>query len=543
MKTIDYGWINYYNDFAKNLLNYKNDRKALIELIKNAYTTIGIKLPTLETDNNIIDIDPFTVFGLFNKSSLTDYNRRKILSALSNKIGINIVLPANFDGSPTVNNQNATFYWFIGDRNVDDIDNLWGLFEAALKYTDDKSQNIRDEFCHYFNLVIKAKGINNSKITMGLYWLSARDYLNLDKRSQWFIYDTDKLPKTLVESLPRITDKISAETYLTILETVRSYFESPDSIFKNFVELSHNAWLYSEQVNETNKKLAQETDSKISSASFLRWFAPIIKALRELGGSATPEEVKSKIIENEKVTEEELKQTIGKKNINKFDDEVLWARNYLVSADYIDKSVKGVWTLTESGMTVDMNIELASCIFRNKMKGNKQDSINAVGDNEDNTTHYWLYAPGHNADKWNQFYDDGIMAIGWGDIGNLKSFPDKNAMKEKMKEVYGDEYSYKNDAHATWQFANEIKVGDIIFVKQGYSKIIGRGVVESEYIYDNSSKNEYKHLRKVNWTNKGAWEHPGQAVQKTLTDITDYKDYVEKLKALFEDDNGEQMDE
>jgi DNA polymerase III delta prime subunit len=43
----------------------------------------------------------------------------------------------------------------------------------------------------------------------------------------------------------------------------------------------------------------------------------------------------------------------------------------------------------------------------------------------------------------------------------------------------------------------------------------------------------YKHIRRVNWTHNGEWEHPGQAVQKTLTDITPYTEYVEKLEALF----------
>lgn len=36
-----------------------------------------------------------------------------------------------------------------------------------------------------------------------------------------------------------------------------------------------------------------------------------------------------------------------------------------------------------------------------------------------------------------------------------------------MKKVYDPSYSYKNNAHCLWQFANEIKVGDVIFVKKG----------------------------------------------------------------------------
>ena len=73
----------------------------------------------------------------------------------------------------------------------------------------------------------------------------------------------------------------------------------------------------------------------------------------------------------------------------------------------------------------------------------------------------------------------------------------------------------------------------MVFVKKGRSQIIGRGVVTSEYEYLESDPS-YPHRRLVNWTHKGEWPHPGgQAVLKTLTDITPYTDYVEKLCALF----------
>ncbi|WP_342455595.1 AAA family ATPase [Caloramator sp. Dgby_cultured_2] len=68
-------------------------------------------------------------------------------------------------------------------------------------------------------------------------------------------------------------------------------------------------------------------------------------------------------------------------------------------------------------------------------------------------------------------------------------------------------------------------------------KVIGRGIVETDYIYDPSRKS-YKHIRKIKWTHKGEWEHPGQAVMKTLTDITPYTDYVQKLEAIFIEDNN-----
>jgi hypothetical protein len=144
---------------------------------------------------------------------------------------------------------------------------------------------------------------------------------------------------------------------------------------------------------------------------------------------------------------------------------------------------------------------------------------------------YWLYSPGEQAKFWETFYKDGIMGIGWDDLGDLSQYDSKADIKAVMKQKYGDDKSYKNDGHALWQFANEVAVGDIVFAKRGMGVIVGRGVVESDYIYD-ASRSEFKHIHKVNWTQKGDWEHPGQAVMKTLTDITQYTEYVEKLETL-----------
>ncbi|WP_197511777.1 hypothetical protein [Tessaracoccus coleopterorum] len=33
-------------------------------------------------------------------------------------------------------------------------------------------------------------------------------------------------------------------------------------------------------------------------------------------------------------------------------------------------------------------------------------------------------------------------------------------------------------------------------------------------------RDSYPHVRSVKWTHEGSWEHPGDAVTKTLTNIT-----------------------
>ena len=86
-------WMAFYSEFATTLLQYVKDREGLIKKIKEIYIRANMKLPTLEKDNNIVDIDPFTIFGLFNKG-ITDENRIAILKQIKSlfKSGILFVL-------------------------------------------------------------------------------------------------------------------------------------------------------------------------------------------------------------------------------------------------------------------------------------------------------------------------------------------------------------------------------------------------------------------------------------------------------------------
>ena len=166
----------------------------------------------------------------------------------------------------------------------------------------------------------------------------------------------------------------------------------------------------------------------------------------------------------------------------------------------------------------------------------------SIADEDVKTTRYWIYSPGDNASIWDECYNNGIMAIGWDEIGDLSLYDSKDAMKQAMKDNIDPSLSYMNVAHATWQFVHDMKPGDVVFAKKGMHIVIGRGIVESDYIFDPDRK-RYKNVRKVKWTDKGEWPHPGQAVMKTLTDITAYTDYVEKLNALFENDTIDDVEE
>lgn len=113
---MQYDWIDFYTEFATKLLSLKNDRKTLIQKIYAVYAAVGISVPKLESGGEIIDIDPFTIFGTFNKG-ITDANRIAILGGIAVEFGMFSKVPSNFDGIPVLNNLSATFYGFKDDQN------------------------------------------------------------------------------------------------------------------------------------------------------------------------------------------------------------------------------------------------------------------------------------------------------------------------------------------------------------------------------------------------------------------------------------------
>jgi 5-methylcytosine-specific restriction enzyme B len=142
---------------------------------------------------------------------------------------------------------------------------------------------------------------------------------------------------------------------------------------------------------------------------------------------------------------------------------------------------------------------------------------------------YWLYSAGSSAKDWQNQFENGFMSIDYDFPDNLIEFKNKEDLINS-REDYGYEEGSMNTIRALWDFSKEINIGDIIISKKGRSKYLGYGVVTSNYIF-NGKTIEYKHKREVRWIKKGEWEVDGNLPVKTLTNITQYSDYVEKLKS------------
>ena len=149
---------------------------------------------------------------------------------------------------------------------------------------------------------------------------------------------------------------------------------------------------------------------------------------------------------------------------------------------------------------------------------------NMNNENED-TKRYWLYSPGEQAVKWEEFYNEGIMAIGWDELGDLENYTDRKSILEALMNNYGGGEDQRNNVSAIDDFCNgenKINVGDIVIAKKGTKTLLGYGKITSDYYFDDK-KAAYKHCRKVKWVKKGVWDVDDNLPPKTLTDIKSEK--------------------
>ena len=156
---------------------------------------------------------------------------------------------------------------------------------------------------------------------------------------------------------------------------------------------------------------------------------------------------------------------------------------------------------------------------------------NMNNENED-TKRYWLYSPGEQAVKWEEFYNEGIMAIGWDELGDLENYTDRKSILEALINNYGGGEDQRNNVSAIDDFCNgenKINIGDIVIAKKGTKTLLGYGKVISDYYFD-EERATYKHYRKVKWLKKGVWDANNNLPTKTLTDVTTYNSDIEGIK-------------
>lgn len=221
---MSFTWIPYYKEFAQRLTQFQKDRKRLLNLIYNNRDELLAKyLHDQGGEGDLLeDIDPFTVFGLFNRG-IKHENRINSAKLFKNILDIKADIPKDFEGIPVLNNQKSHFFGFRSHRGKNDIQNLWNLFVKVVN-----DENFEEEY----NTVIK-QFIIKVNITMGLFWICPEKFLAFDRTNRQYLKEQYGI------KLPNKAPEYSE--YMKILDSINKKMASGEIKENTFYELSANA--------------------------------------------------------------------------------------------------------------------------------------------------------------------------------------------------------------------------------------------------------------------------------------------------------------
>lgn len=221
-------WVPLYEELAQALLRYKEDRTKLVEWI---YEDLGkvtrsdgqslVAYLKQKDGSRIIDIDPFSVFAIFNRSTSWE-NRTEMLTHFKNKFRLTSTIPSDFNGIPTVDARRSFFFSWKSD-NSKVIHDLWQLFEKVISDHD---------ISEAFDQVLE-NGMPKYSLTMCLFWICPEKYLALDSRNRSYLESF---------GFPNEFPKFNYDEYSNLMAKVQKKINNGDIPCSSFLELSLCAW-------------------------------------------------------------------------------------------------------------------------------------------------------------------------------------------------------------------------------------------------------------------------------------------------------------
>ena len=221
-------WVPLYEELAQSLLRYKEDRTELVEWI---YEDLGkvtradgqslVAYLKQKEGSKIIDIDPFSVFAIFNRSTSWE-NRAELLTHFKKKFRLTSTIPSDFNGIPTVDARRSFFFSWKSD-NSKVIHDLWQLFEKVISNHD---------ISEAFDQVLE-NGMPKYSLTMCLFWICPEKYLALDSRNRSYLESF---------GFPNEFPKFNYDEYSNLLAKVQKKINNGDIPCSSFLELSLFAW-------------------------------------------------------------------------------------------------------------------------------------------------------------------------------------------------------------------------------------------------------------------------------------------------------------
>ncbi len=506
----EFSWVETHKQLTEFLKRKENSQNELIQILK----TVGIgplndKSVDGKHNTELKEIDPFTFFCYIYK-----YGPKRRLGYLQ-KIAetLKITIPKGESGIPSAQAQKVWLFPYEYERKNNEVKRLWSFFQKAI------SNSIKEDD---FQDVLQIRSTGKTKLTEALFYINPEKYLPINGPTKPYISEVLGLN-------PKFN---TYKDYIDLLENIKIQSTLP------FYELSYEAWKWNEQRKKINYWIFQGNPKVFDFETALKE-----NLLDDWTVSAHKDKIKvgDKVIlwiTGNKSGCYALAEVTSEPHVkSQSPDDHLWKE---VDMSDLKTGIKITHNLVKEPIfkeEISTIEELSDLKVGNQGTNflSNQEEFEIILQMAENKTNrkYWLFAPGENAGKWDEFYDLGIMGLGWDDLGDLNKLGDLNDITKAIQETYKTDSKSYNNALANFEFRDVVKDGDIIIVKKGRKEYLGYGIVTSAYYYDNKRDN-YQKCRKVDWKKKGDWEESNNPiVLKTLTDITKYPDYVNRLINLI----------
>jgi 5-methylcytosine-specific restriction enzyme B len=161
---------------------------------------------------------------------------------------------------------------------------------------------------------------------------------------------------------------------------------------------------------------------------------------------------------------------------------------FRIFGDKVESGIIAGWDINDkSSNTLEDYNTIEEAI--QKLKSSKD----TVEKKNNKLINHWKFAPGETGIYWDEFYNAGIMAIGWDELEDLNRYT-----TESLAETLN--VDDPDNSNQIWNIENfkDASIGDIVIANKGKSKALGIGIISGEYYYDENRK-QYKHVRTVNW--------------------------------------------